>query len=295
MQTSKLLGCVALAGLCAAMPAWAQATSGARIEMSWGGASVARGSDPVRLANHVEDSGISGLGLPYAMSAGASADLASGELKGSAMARAWDHAIFKTTIFDRITISGAPSSQVRIGISFAVDGTGDLDDVGDSNREFDFMAKLTAFPLNASRIASSTYSHKWGLYTFNVGGSEIFESIPTGDVDVLKAEKGSFEVVLWNWLDVAIGPTGESAPIDVQWWMEGDASGTLSQGGGLAILDVSNTGHAGLVLPAGYSYTAESGVLLSAVPELSSVALVAVGGLALLLTGGRGRVRRLQG
>ncbi|WP_341676249.1 PEP-CTERM sorting domain-containing protein [Niveibacterium sp. SC-1] len=287
MEAKKLLRVIGLAaGLLVAAPAWAQATSGARIALTWGGNKVAGGSDPVKLANHAEGSGVSGLGIPYSMSASASADLAKGELKGSALASAWDHAIFQATIFDRIVISGAPSSTVPLGISFAVDGSGDLDDVGDSNREFKFKAQLTTTVLaNDSDRATSSYAHKWGLYTFNVGGNEIFESIPTGEVEVLKNEKSFFDVVLWNWLDVAIGPTGESAPIDVQWWMDGDASGTLSQGGGVAFLDVANTGHAGIVLPTGYSYTSDSGVLLtgvSAVPEPPTYALLPLGALLIL-------------
>lgn len=281
MQASRFLACWVLVAALAVAPVWAQPASGARIELSWGGGGVASGSDPVKVANSFEDSGTSGYGFHYSMSTSASADLSTGELKGASMASGWDHAVFKTTIFDRLVITGAPSSVAHIGIAFAVDGSGDLDDIGDANREFKFNARLTARSMGGPAAASS-YTHRWGLYTFNVGGSEIFDSIPTGDVDIKKSEKSFFDVVLWNWLDIPIGPAGQSAPIDVQWWMDGDASGVLSLGAGFATLDVSHTGRAGLQLSAGFGYTSDSGVFLSAVPEPAVALLLPAGLLALL-------------
>lgn len=284
MNTKTMVLACLWAALSASVPAWGQ--SGTHLDLYWGGLGVVRGGDPVKIAYEYSESGFSQREhhAAYSFAVSGSANLETGLLKGSAMASAWDQARFQTTFFDEFVINGEPGSVARIGVSFAVDGFGDLDDVGDNNREYGFDARVTSSLPDGSAGATSSYRHLWGLYTFNIGGSEIFESTPVGDVLVNQSEKSFFDVVLYNWLDVPIGATGMSAPLAVQWILAGHANASEFYGGGFAAVDVSNTGRAGLILPQGYSFASASGAFLAApIPEPLPWMLFACGLLLMLL------------
>ncbi len=284
MSTKSFVLACLCAALFAAQPAFGQ--SGTHLELYWGGLGSVSGSDPVKIAHEYSESGFSQREhmAAYSFAVSGSANLETGLLKGAAMASAWDQARFKSTFFDEFVITGAPSSIAHIGMSFEVDGSGDLDDVGDTNREYGLEAKVTSLLQGTSIGASSSYTHLWGLYTFNTGGSEIFQSTPVGDVVVNQNEKSFFDVALYNWLDVPIGASGRSAPIAVQWILDGHATASEFFGGGFATVDVGNTGRAGLILPAGYSFTSASGAFLAQpVPEPRSWILL-VSGLLLMLS-----------
>jgi hypothetical protein len=289
MDRTSIASIGLLVALLLAVPAHAQ--SGASIQLEYGGLNgTIRGRDPVKIQDHYAETGFSAREhhAAYSFEVSGTADLGRGLVKGKAMTSAWDRAAFTNTIFDEFIVSGAPLSTARVDWMFKVDGKGDLDDIGDTNREFALDAQLTSRSLNPRTplATSSSYTHKWGLYTFGVGGSEIFETTPTGVAEIIKSEKSFFEVVLHNWLDVPIGASGMSDPISVQWTLKGHASASEFFGGGFAILDVDNTGRADVLLPQGYALTSASGVFLATpIPEPHLVALLPAGILLLCLQG----------
>lgn len=60
--------------------------------------------------------------------------------------------------------------------------------------------------------------------------------------------------------------------------MKGLARASQFQGGGIAMLDVINTGRAGLIVPDGYAFSSASGVFATApVPEPETYALLLAG------------------
>jgi hypothetical protein len=150
----------------------------------------------------------------------------------------------------------------------------------------------------AASLGANFMSLDWRM---NFGGASVFD---LADNQNVAGEYGARSQTAQGWSSFfrtvnVISPDNTDIQIEAIYDLVG-ASADIDVGGSLmlqvdnATLDYENTGKFSLVLPAGVTYTSDSGVFLApaAVPEPTSWALTAVGLLALGLRSSRRPRRR---
>lgn len=254
----------------------AQGASFAQLNLSTSLTNTASVSDPQKVQQAFQDDGLNANNEAYHYRVKGAADLTTGTLRGLASVNNYPYVNFTNILTDSLIVEGTPLSTISVTFEFQIDGTADLNAIGDNSRQIDFGASLRTGA--GSELQTSSYRHFWNINAIGEGGTETYYTTPANDtanVDIVSASKGAFDVILHQTRELSLGADGRSGGIPFEMRIFGTASS--AQGGG-AFLDVEHTGRARILLPEGYSFTSSSGVFLTQpVPLPASLPLLGAG------------------
>jgi hypothetical protein len=218
-------------------------------------------------------------------------DMAEGTMKGKINGNNAS-AVLRMEIREEFRISGPPTTgRIPIVFEFDVEGFGDVNPFSEGYGLSTMTAYLyaTISRYGEPFLPDGKYVYLWSIDKTGPGGTELWISEPTGNVKVNSASKASFDVTLKAISEVMVYSSGLSDVVDLSFFVEGSAGGTLGGGGALNMFD---TGRARVILPEGYSAVSKSGVFLTKdseeppplgeVPEPAAWTAAAMGLVAIL-------------